>query len=127
MLGVLALLMALIAGVVLPIIAGFSAWAIGYGIPDSASDLSSQDFESLAFLSPVRDQVFWAELSFWSATILGVAAIVTGILAIVKGRGRGQGIAALIVAVVAPAIYFTVAFVALSVGAAAGVAALYAS
>lgn len=126
-LGILALLLALIVAVVLPIIAGFSAWAIGYGIPDSASDLSTQDFDSLAFLSPVRDQVFWTELTFWAATILGVAAIVIGIVAIVKRRGRAQGIAGLVIAVVAPAIYFTVAFVALGFGATAGAVALYSS
>jgi hypothetical protein len=63
----------------------------------------------------VRDLVLWAEIGFWTGTALGVAALVMGIIAIVTRRGRGFGIAAVIVAAVGPVIYGTiVAFAALA-------------
>ena len=68
----------------------------------------------------MRDQVLWAEVSFWAGTALGVFALVAGIIAIVKRRGRGPGIAAVIVAVIAPGIYFGVLTTLLSLGASAG-------
>lgn len=117
-LGVLALVFSLVAAVVTPIVAGFAAYEIGRRIPGAVE--YTRDLDSLAFLSPARDQVLWAELSFWAGTLLGIAAIVVGIIAIRRRQGRGQGIAALIVAVIAPMIFFVVLAIALSTGAAAG-------
>lgn len=123
LLGILALVFSLVAAVVTTIVVGVATYEIGRRIPEAASRVD--DFESLAWLSPARDQVLWAELSFWTGTILGIAAIVLGILAIVRKQGRGQGIAALIVSVVGPIIFFAVVLVALTFGGAAGAAGLY--
>ena len=122
LLGVLALIFSLVAAVVTPIVVGVASYEIGRRIPEAMS--RAEEFSSLAFLSPARDQVLWAELSFWTGTILGIAAIVIGIMAIVRKQGRGQGIAALIVAVVAPVIFSVVVIAALSAGGATGVAGL---
>lgn len=123
LLGVLALIFSLVAAVVTPIVVGVASYEIGRRIPEALN--RADDFSSLAFLSPARDQVLWAELSFWTGTILGIAAIVIGIMAIVRKQGRGQGIAALIVAVVAPIIFTLVVVIALSTGGAAGTVGLY--
>lgn len=123
LLGVLALLFSLVAAVVTPIVVGVATYEIGRRIPEAATRVD--DFDSLAWLSPARDQVLWAELSFWTGTILGIVAIVVGILAIVRKQGRGQGIAALIISAVGPVIFFLVVLVALTLGGAAGAAGLY--
>lgn len=117
-LGVLALVFSLVAAIVTPIVAGFAAYEIGRRIPEAFEYVS--DVDTLAFLSPARDQVLWAELAFWAGTLLGIAAIVVGIIAIRRRQGRGQGIAALIVAVIAPMIFLVVLVTALSTGTAAG-------
>ncbi len=116
-LGILALIFAIVAAVVTPIIAGVAGFEIGRRLPEGISTTSD---DVLSVLSPARDQVLWAELSFWTGTILGIAAIVIGIIAIRRKQGRGAGIAALVVAVVAPMIFFVVLSVAFSTGGAAG-------
>lgn len=123
LLGALALIFSLVAAVVTPIVVGVATYEIGRRIPEAAARVD--DFDSLAWLSPARDQVLWAELSFWTGTILGIVAIVIGILAIVRKQGRGQGIAALIISAVGPVIFFLVVLVALTLGGAAGAAGLY--
>ncbi len=120
LLGILSLVFALVAAIATPLVAGFTAYEIGRRIPSALTYVS--DIDSLGFLSPARDQVLWTEVSFWVGTLLGIAAIVVGIIAIRRRQGRGQGIAALIVAVLAPAIFFIVLVTALSTGAAAGFA-----
>jgi outer membrane lipoprotein SlyB len=60
-----------------------------------------------SILTPVREWVLLGELSFWVGTILGIWALVQGIVAIVKNRGRGWGIAAVIVAVIGPIAFAT--------------------
>ncbi|MFF1540999.1 hypothetical protein ACFVWL_13035 [Microbacterium sp. NPDC058269] len=114
--GTLALVFALVAAVVPTIVVSISAFEIGRFLPNGAS-ITADD---LRVLTPVRDQVLWAELSFWLGTIVGIAAIVLGIVAIAKKRGRGAGIAALVVAVLASVIFFIALVVALTAGAAAG-------
>lgn len=113
----LALILALIAAVVTPIVVGVAGFEIGRRIPGGL-DTSDRDF--LSVLAPARDQVLWAELSFWTGTVLGIAAIVIGILAIRKKQARGAGIAALIVAVLGPIIFWVVLLVSVSTGTAAG-------
>ncbi len=126
LLGVLALVLSLVAAVITPIVAAVAGYEIGRRVPEAIMRLrGASDFSSLAFLSPARDQVLWAELSFWTGTILGIAAIILGIMAIARKRGRGQGIAALIVAVIGPMIFFVVLGIALGAGAAAGGIGLY--
>ena len=117
LLGILSLIFAIVAAVVAPVVAGIAGFEIGRRIPGG---LDTTDPEFLSILSPARDQVLWAELSFWTGTILGIAAIVIGILAIRKKQARGAGIGALVVAVLGPIIFWVVLFVAVSTGTAAG-------
>ena len=119
LLGTISLVLALLAAVVTPIIAGIAAFEIGRVLPQGVTTTTTED---LSVLSPARDQVLWAELSFWIGTILGIAAIVLGIIAIAKRRGRGIGIAAVVVAVLGAVIFFTVLVAALAAGGAAGFA-----
>ncbi|MFS0895653.1 hypothetical protein [Microbacterium sp. 179-I 3D3 NHS] len=116
-LGLLALILAVVAAVVIPIIAGVAGFEIGRRLPEG---LTTTTDDVLTILSPARDQVLWAELSFWTGTVLGVAAIVIGIIAIRKRLGRGPGIGAVVVAAVAPMIFFVVLPIAFSTGSAAG-------
>ena len=47
----------------------------------------------LALLSPVRDLVLWAEIGFWAGTVLGIWALIQGIVAIATRRGQaGTGV-----------------------------------
>lgn len=117
LLGILALIFAIVAAVVTPIVAGIAGFEIGRRIPGG---LDTTDPDLLSILSPARDQVLWAELSFWTGTILGIAAIVIGILAFRKKQARGAGIGALVVAVLGPIIFWVVLFVAVSTGTATG-------
>lgn len=123
-LGVIALLLSLVAAIIAPLLVGIVAYQIGSQLPSIANDLNMYT-NDLSFLAPVRDQVLWGEISFWAGTLVGVAAVVIGIFAIAKRRGRAQGIAGLIIALVAPFIYFIVLFFALMVGAGAGAVATY--
>lgn len=126
LLGVIALILSVVAAIATPIVAGIAGYEIGRRIPEAITRVNaSGGSDSLAFLSPARDQVLWAELSFWTGTILGIAAIVIGILAIVRKQGRGQGIAALIVSVLGPILFFVILVIALAAGGAAGTAGLY--
>ena len=117
-LGLLALGLSILAAVVMPIIGGVSAFEVGRRIPQGISGSTGD----LGFLSPARDQVLWTELSFWAGTVLGIAAIVLGIIAIRRKRGRGAGIAALIVAVLGAVIFVVAVFTAFAIGGAAGYA-----
>ena len=117
-LGLLTLGLSILAAVVMPIIGGVSAFEVGRRIPQGVSGSTSD----LGFLSPARDQVLWTELSFWAGTVFGIAAIVLGIIAIRRKRGRGAGIAALIVAVLGARIFFVAVVTAFAVGGAAGYA-----
>lgn len=116
-LGILALILAIVAAVVTPVIAGVAGFQIGRRLPEGVSTTSD---DVLSILSPARDQVLWAELSFWTGTILGIAAIVIGIIAIRKRQGRGAGIGALVVAGLGPIIFFVVLLIAFSTGSASG-------
>ncbi|WP_415138369.1 hypothetical protein [Microbacterium sp.] len=118
-LGMLALILALVAAVGMPIIAGITGYAIGAQLPGG---LDTSDSELLRSLSPVRTEVLWAEISFWAGTATGIAAIVIGIIAIRKKQQRGAGIAGLIIAVLGAIIYGIVLFIALAAGAASGLA-----
>lgn len=116
-LGSLALVFSLVAAVVAPILGGISAFEIGRRLPYGVS--SGND---LSVLSPARDQVLWAELSFWTGTVFGIAALVLGIIAIRRRQGRGAGIAALVLAVLGVVIFSAVVLVTFAVGGAAGFA-----
>jgi len=125
LLGVLSLVLALVATVVTPIIAAVAGYEIGVRVPDAIIELGDEGaVDSLAFLSPARDQVLWAEIAFWSGTLLGIAAIVLGIMAIARRRGRGQGIAGLVIAVIGPFAFFLLLGIGMGIGAGAGAAGL---
>ncbi len=68
-------------------------------------------------LSPVRMQVLWAEIAFWCATALGTWALIQGFAAIVTRRGRSQGIAAVVIAVLTPLVFYGVLMLAVTLGA----------
>jgi hypothetical protein len=118
LIGILGMVLALVAAIVAPIVGGMAAFDAGFLIPELDSYVGDPD--SLAFLSPAREQVLWLEISFWLGTLTGIAAIVLGIIAIAQRRGRGQGIAALIIAVVGSIIYTVVVIFAFGFGASLG-------
>src|SRR5690606_7161852 len=92
--GTIALVAGLLAAVVAPIAASVASWQIGVGVgAEQASRPASTQFDPLVFV-PVRDWVLLGEVSFWLGTLFGVWALVQGIVAIAKKRGRGAGIAA---------------------------------
>lgn len=117
LLGIVALVLAIAAAVVIPIIGGIVGFEIGTRLP---SGLDTSEPEFLTILSPARDQVLWAEIAFWTGTVLGIAAIVLGIVAIRKKQGRGAGIGAIVVAAIGPIIFWIGLVIALSAGTASG-------
>ena len=82
--------------------------------------MDENSFADLSFLSPVREWVLLGEIAFWGGTVLGIWAIVQGIVAVAKRRGLGTGIAAIVVAVVAIFIFGTVVYAAGIAGVATG-------
>src|SRR5688500_18179683 len=96
-LGIVALIAAFGAAILAPIGAAVAAFNIGLG---AGREIATQRMDigfDWSILTPVRDWVLLAEISFWAGTVLGTWAIVQGIVAIVTRRGRGAGIAAVIV------------------------------
>ena len=124
LLGIIAVLLAAVAAVLAPLLSGIAGYQIGSGMPSILQDMDNVG-DDLSFLAPVRDQVLWGEIGFWVGTLTGIAAIVLGIMAIAQRKGRGWGIAALIVGVIAPIIFFMVLFISISAGTAAGAVSLY--
>lgn len=114
-LGLVALILALVAAVVLPVIEAFLVWPIGQTWARSAATLfsdvePSHAFDDLGWLTPVADQVLWAELTLYAASALGIVAFVLGIMAIAQRRGRGAGVGAVVTAVLGPFIFAAVVF-----------------
>jgi hypothetical protein len=124
-LGAMSFILSLLAAVVVPIVASCAGWGIGAGMgAQQLADLSQSNASTsamLAALTPVRGQVLLAEIAFWAGTVLGIWAIVQGIVAVARRRGRGFGIAAIIVAAIGPLAYFVLLLIFLGMGAAAAV------
>ncbi|MEJ1088398.1 hypothetical protein WDU99_08720 [Microbacterium sp. Mu-80] len=118
--GAIALIAAVLAAVVMPILGAVFAFQIGALLPVEYIDVDTTLENDLAALSPARIQVLWAEIAFWAGTALGVLALVMGIIAVARRRGRGLGIAAIVVAVIGPVLFFVAVFVMLGIGAAVG-------
>lgn len=118
-LGRIALLLALVATVALTIVAAVLSWQIGFRV-SSGADLTALVNRiaagDLSVLTPVRQLVLWWEITAWTATALGLWALVQGIVAIAKRRARGPGIAALIIAAVGPVVFFVTCYLTLIVG-----------
>ncbi|MEV7621311.1 hypothetical protein AB0N59_14365 [Microbacterium sp. NPDC089321] len=103
--GALALASAIVATLVTPIVAGVLALQIGLLV--SVDELVSVTGDVvIAALSPARIETLWAEIMFWLGTALGIFAIVAGIIAIARRRGRGMGIAAIVIAALGPVLFF---------------------
>ncbi len=128
--GVIALIVALvgiIAATLLSALTGFEAArgaVVHAGLSSTSSLEHLSDDEALALLSPVRGLVLWAEIGFWAGALLGVWAIVQGIVAIATRRGRGPGISAVVVAAVGPIVYGVAVTIAVFAGIAVGIQTL---
>ncbi|WP_424935241.1 MULTISPECIES: hypothetical protein [Bacteria] len=118
-LGLTALILSLLATVGASLAGGWAAFEIGRGVVDD-EHLSSLSGSLLRILSPVRDIVLWAEISFWVGTLLGLTAFVLGIVATVRRNGRPMGIAAIVLATLGPAVFGAIVSMLLPLGAAAG-------
>jgi len=114
-LGATALVASLVASLVLPIVAGALCLQIGMLVPVQELMTDAGEFV-VAALSPARTETLWAEICFWAATALGLYAVIGGIVAIVRRRGRGLGIAALVIAALGPAIFFVVVGIMYGIG-----------
>jgi len=119
-LGVVALIDGVIALVGASIAVSIAAYQIGHGAGRQlAARALTADFD-WSILAPVRDWVLLGEISFWVGTVFGLWALAQGIVAIVTGRGRGAGIAAVALAVAGPIAFFIALNVFLGLGLAAG-------
>ncbi|MDE0545802.1 hypothetical protein [Microbacterium sp. C7(2022)] len=120
--GAIALTLALVAAVLMPLIVSVAAFEIGRGTMNYSS-LTAATFD-WSTLTPVRDWVLLGEIAFWVGTLCGVWAVVQGIVATVKRTGRGMGVAAIIVAANGPVIFVVAVQIGIVIGAAVGIAAL---
>ena len=118
--GVLALALALVATVGASVFAAIASFNIGLG---AGREISSRPFTGefdWGVLAPVRDWVLLGEVSFWVGTVIGVWALIQGIVAVVTARGRGAGIAAVVIAALGPIAFGAVVQGLLTAGLAAG-------
>nr|WP_194395808.1 hypothetical protein [Microbacterium atlanticum] len=101
-LGIVALVLAVVAAVGASLLAAAAAFNIGLGAGREISGRPvTADFD-WSILTPVRDWVLLGEIAFWAGTVLGLWALIQGTVAMVTSRGRGAGIAAVIVAALGP-------------------------
>jgi hypothetical protein len=119
-LGIVALVLAVLAAVGATVLGAIAGYGIGLGTGRSiALQPMDVDFD-WSILTPVRGWVLLGESAFWAGTVLGTWGLVQGIVAIVKDRGRGWGIAAVIVAVLGPIAFAVGVQVLLTIGFASG-------
>jgi hypothetical protein len=117
---VVALIAALGAAVLAPIGGAIAAFNIGVGTGREIA-LRPMDIDfDWSILSPVRDWVLLGEISFWVGTVLGIWAVAQGIIAIVTRRGRGAGIAAVVVGALGVVVFAIAVQAFLTAGLAAG-------
>jgi hypothetical protein len=115
-----ALLLSLVATAGAGLVAAIASFNIGLG---AGREVTSRPFDAgfdWSFLTPVRDWVLMGEIAFWAGTVLGIWALVQGIVAIATRRGRGAGIAAVVIAAVGPFVFAAVVQGFLTAGLAAG-------
>ena len=118
--GIVAVIVAGLAAIT-PIPAALAAFRIGAVTGAQLVDLPPTSNFDLTILTPVRDWVLLGELSFWIGTALGIWALVQGIVAMARNRGRVAGIVAVVIAVLAPIVFVASTVLALSAGMGAGV------
>lgn len=125
-LGLAALVLALVGVVVSIVLSAATGLAAAEGAVRHASGFASDELqymseqELLGLLTPVRGLVLWAEVGYWIGTVSGLAALGLGIAAIVTRRGRGRGIAAVVVAGAAPLVYGVIVGLCILAGIGAG-------
>lgn len=125
-LGVVALALSIAAAGGATILSAITGFFAAEGAMRRAVGISPQGLENFApdqlfgLLSPVRDLVLWAEIGLWAGTVLGVWALAQGIVAVASRRGRGQGIAAIVIAALGPIVYFLVVYAMIAGGIVAG-------
>jgi len=119
-LGAVALVLALVATAGAGLFGAIAGFNIGIGAGQGLADLPMDGSWDWSILTPVRDWVLLGEVSFWVGTILGVWALVQGIVATVTGRGRATGIAAIVVAALGPIVFGALVQGFLTAGLAAG-------
>ncbi len=118
--GRVALILALAATVGAALMGALAAFNIGLGAGrEMAVRPFAADFD-WSILTPVRDWVLLAEVSFWMGTVLGVWAFVQGIVAIATARGRGPGIAAVVISALGPVAFAVVVQALVTAGFASG-------
>ena len=101
-LGVTALVLAVTAALGATVLGSIAAYYIGLGTGRELA-LRPMDIDfDWSMLTPVREWVLLGELAFWGGTAVGIWALVQGIIATVKNRGRGWGIAAIVIAIIGP-------------------------
>lgn len=116
-LGAIALTAALVALLGGAVAGATALYAIGLGAgPGIENAGTTIERSGLAFLTPVRGWVLMAEITFWVATALGITALVLGIVATARNRGRGTGIAAIGIAAIAPGLVWFTAILARTLG-----------
>jgi hypothetical protein len=113
-LGVTALVLALVAVVGASTVLAVALVAIGAGVGPRLQGFTPDG--GLALLSPVRDWVLVAEIAAWSGAVLGLWALVQGIVATARRRGRGAGIAAIVIAAAGPLVAGAAALLAVLAG-----------
>lgn len=101
-LGTWALLLSLIATVLASAVGGFLAFRIARGVGPDLLNSTTVDWR---VFSPLRDLVLAAEVTFWTATVIGLIAFVLGVVATARDAGRGAGIGAIVVSVLGPLLF----------------------
>lgn len=118
--GTIALVAGVLAAVIAPLAASVASWQIGVGVGSEQALIPTGAAFDPSVFTPVRDWVLLGEVSFWLGTLFGVWALVQGIVAIAKNRGRGSGVAAVVLAAIGPFVFAIAVAVFLSAGLAAG-------
>jgi hypothetical protein len=107
-LGLVAFFLSLAAAIVAPVIGSIAAYNIGSGIGAGISTSIERLNANLdpSVFTPVREWVLMGEVAFWVGTVLGIWALIQGIIAITKNRGRGWGVAAVVLTTLGPLLFF---------------------
>jgi hypothetical protein len=102
------------------LVGAIAAWRVGLGAGRAlASRPIDADFD-WSVLTPVREWVLAGEIAFWFGTVVGLWALVQGVVAIATARGRGAGIAAVVIAALGPVAFALVVQALLTAGLTAG-------
>jgi hypothetical protein len=119
-LGLVALILGLVAAAGASVAGATAAFNIGLGTGREVSVRALGAGFDWSILTPVREWVLLGEVAFWAGTIIGITALVLGIVAIVTRRGRGAGIAAVVIAAAGPVVFGTLVQTFLTAGFASG-------